>query len=155
MHMRTMLVASVIGLSFACAAGPASGQQIYKWKDASGVVHFSQTPPANGTHYAKMTLTQEPEVSSNPPPAASAQQQPSDATATAPRQATPEGGTQPDTASNRAKLCQQLSSNIALLQGKQPVVTGGSNGKQEVLSDSAREQQLATAHAQQAQYCAQ
>jgi hypothetical protein len=46
-----------------------------------------------------------------------------------------------------------LSSNIALLQGKQPVVTGGGDGKQQVMSDNAREQQLATARAQQVQYC--
>jgi hypothetical protein len=63
------------------------------------------------------------------------------------------GGTQPDTPSNRAELCKQLSSNIALLQGKQPVVTGGGDGKQQVMSDNAREQQLATARAQQVQYC--
>jgi hypothetical protein len=153
MHMRTLLVASVIGLSLACIAGLASGQQIYKWKDASGVTHFSQTPPNNGAHYSKMTLTQEPEVSSNPPSAASAE---TDASAprNESRQATATGDTQPNTSSNRAKLCQQLSDNVALLQGKQPVVTGGSNGKQEVMSDSARQQQLATAHAQQAQYCA-
>ncbi|MDE2226058.1 MAG: hypothetical protein KGJ46_12370, partial [Xanthomonadaceae bacterium] len=70
----------------------------------------------------------------------------------APQQTAPASSTQPDTASNRAELCKQLGSNISLLQSKQPVVTGG-NGKQEVMSDNAREAQLATARAQQGQYC--
>lgn len=152
MQLRTLIAASVIGLSFTCVAGLASAQQIYKWKDASGVTHFSQTPPSNGTHYSKMHLNTEPDVSSNPAPSASATP---DTTSddNAPVQQQPAtGGAQADTPSNRATLCKQLSSNIALLQSKQAVVTG-SPGKQQVMSDSAREQQLATARAQQTQYC--
>jgi hypothetical protein len=152
MQLRTLLAVSVIGLSLACMAGLASAQQIFKWKDASGVTHFSQTPPAAGTHYTKMHLTGEPEVSSNPP-ATSGSGDNTESNTNAPRQAAASDGTQPDTPSNRAELCKQLMSNISLLQSKQPVVTKGGNGKQEVMSDNAREQQLATARAQQAQYC--
>lgn len=152
MQMRTMLAASVIGFSLACAAGLASAQQIYKWKDANGVTHFSQTPPASGTHYSKMRLANEPEVSSNPPPSSNPASETNGEGNTAPQQPA-SAGTQADTPSNRAELCKQLSANISLLQGKQPVVTGGSNGKQQLMSDDAREQQLATARSQQAQYC--
>ncbi|MGH8183207.1 MAG: DUF4124 domain-containing protein [Rhodanobacteraceae bacterium] len=152
MQLRTMLVASVIGLSLACAAGAASAQQIYKWKDASGVTHFSQTPPPNGTHYTKMHLASEPDVSSNPPPASPAAPEP-DTRANAAARQTAASSSQPDTPTNRADLCKQLNSNISLLQGKQPVVTNGADGKQVIMSDNAREQQLATARAQQTQYC--
>lgn len=152
MHMRSFVVASAIGLSLACIAGFASAQQIYRWKDANGVTHFSQTPPSSGTHFTKMHLTGEPDVSSNPPPASGSADN-TEPSANAPQQTAPASSTQPDTASNRAELCKQLSSNISLLQSKQPVVTGGGNGKQEVMSDNAREAQLATARAQQAQYC--
>ena len=152
MQMRTMLAASVIGFSLACAAGLASAQQIYKWKDANGVTHFSQTPPASGTRYSKMRLANEPEVSSNPSPSSSPASE-TNGEGNAATQQPVSAGTQADTPSNRAELCKQLSSNISLLQGKQPVVTGGSNGKQQLMSDDAREQQLATARAQQAQYC--
>lgn len=153
MHMRSFVVASAIGLSLACIAGFASAQQIYKWKDANGVTHFSQTPPpSSGTHFTKMQLTSEPDVSSNPPPASAGTDNTEPGTSV-PQQTAPASSTQPDTASNRAELCKQLTSNISLLQGKQPVVTGGGNGKQEVMSDNAREAQLATARAQQAQYC--
>ncbi len=151
MQLRILIAVSVVGLSLACLAGVAGAQQIYKWKDANGVTHFSQTPPAAGTHYSKMSLTSAPEVSSNPPTAAGADNNQADNNP-APQPAA-SGNTQPDTPSNRVQLCKQLSSNIAVLSSKQPVVTAGSNGKQQVMSDSAREQQLATARAQQARYC--
>ena len=151
MHMRTVVAAAVVGLSLACAAGLANAQQIYKWKDASGVTHFSQSPPASGTHFTKMHLSGEPEVTSNPTPSAPADD--SAPESSAPQRAAATGGTQADTPANRAELCKQLASNVTLLQGKQPVVTGGANGKQEVMDDSARKQQLSTARAQQAQYC--
>ncbi|MES2402719.1 MAG: DUF4124 domain-containing protein [Pseudomonadota bacterium] len=150
MNMRNFAAAAAIGHSLACIAGFASAQQIYKWKDANGVTHFSQTPPASGAHYTRMHLTSEPDVSSNPPQAAETDN--SEPGTSAPQKTAASSATQPDTASNRAELCKQLTSNINLLQGKQPVVTGG-DGKQQVMSDSAREAQLATAQAQQAQYC--
>ena len=151
MQLRTIIAATAIGLSIACIAGLASAQQIYTWKDSGGVTHFSQSPPANGVHYTKMRLAGEPDVSSNPPAAAN----------NAPEASTKDQGTaaraanttQADTPSNRAELCKQLSSNVALLQGKQPVVTGGGGGKQQVMSDDSREKALATAQSQQAQYC--
>lgn len=152
MQLRTLLIASVVGLSFTCIAGFASAQQIYKWKDASGVTHFSQTPPATGTHYTKMRLANEPAVSANPP--STDEEDNAEAGDAGHRsQAAASAGSQPDTPSNRAELCKQLASNIALLSSKQPVVTGTGNGKPEVMGDNAREQQLATARAQQAQYC--
>ncbi|HEX7370770.1 MAG TPA: DUF4124 domain-containing protein [Rhodanobacteraceae bacterium] len=151
MSLRPLVVASILGLSLACAAGMANAQQIYKWKDANGVTHFSQTPPATGTHYSKMHLSSAPEISSNPPPANAGDSAQSDSSTD--NRARASSGTQPDTPSNRAQLCKQLNSNITLLQSKQPVVAAGSSGKQEVMSDNAREQQLATARAQQAQYC--
>ena len=151
MQLRTFIAASVIGLSLACIAGFASAQQIYKWKDANGVIHFSQTPPANGTHYAKMQLANQPEVSSGTSAPSNMESERAPETPVARPAAS--GGTRPDTPSNRAELCKQLSSNVALLQGKQPVVSDGSDGKQQVMSDNARAQQLATARAQQVQYC--
>jgi len=152
MQLRTFIAASVIGLSLACVAGFASAQQIYKWKDANGVIHFAQTPPANGTHYTKMQLANQPDVSSGTT-SASSNTESERAPETPVARPAASGGTQPDTPSNRAELCKQLSSNVALLQSKQPVVSDGSDGKQQVMSDNAREQQLATARAQQVQYC--
>lgn len=152
MQLRTFIAASVVGLSLACVAGFAGAQQIYKWKDANGVIHYSQTPPASSVHYTRMSLTSQPEVASGTPAPSNPESEGAPESDTATPSAA-SGGTLPDTPSNRAALCRQLSSNIALLQSKQPVVTSGNDGKQQVMSDDAREQQLAAARAQQGQYC--
>lgn len=152
MPLRTLIAASALGLALACIAGSASAQQVYRWKDANGVIHFSQLPPANGVHYTKVHLIGEPEVSSHPAPSDPGNNRAAP-TAEATTRAVPARGTQPATPSNRATLCKRLGSNIELLQSKQPVITSGSNGKQMVMSDNQREQQLATARAQQKQYC--
>ncbi|MDE2272052.1 MAG: DUF4124 domain-containing protein [Xanthomonadaceae bacterium] len=151
MPLRTFIAASVVGLSLACMAGFASAQQIYKWKDGNGVIHFSQTPPAAGTHYTRMNLTNTPDVSANPPATSPGTNGTQPSNPSPPQAAS--GGTQPDTPANREQLCNQLTSNIALLQGKKPVVSEGGSGKQQVMSDKDREQQLSTARAQQAEYC--
>jgi hypothetical protein len=153
MQLRTFFAASAVALSIACIAGFASAQQIYKWKDSSGVTHFSQTPPTNGAHYTKMHLTSEPEVSSPASAPADNESGANTEDKSAAARSDDSNTTQPDTPSNRAELCKQLSSNIALLQSKKPVVTDGDNGEQQVMGDDAREQQLATARAQQVQYC--
>ena len=152
MQLRTFIAASVIGLSLACVAGFASAQQIYKWKDANGVIHFSQTPPSSSTHYTEMRLASQPDTAAGTPASSNTESENQNASEARPARPA-SGGTQPDTPSNRAELCKQLSSNITLLQSKQPVVTDGSDGKQQVMSDNAREQQLANARAQQVQYC--
>ena len=44
----------VLAAALAFAAAPALAQQtageVYKWTDANGVTHYSQTPPANGRY---------------------------------------------------------------------------------------------------------
>lgn len=44
----------VLGAVLAFAAAPAIAQQtageVYKWTDANGVTHYSQTPPASGKY---------------------------------------------------------------------------------------------------------
>lgn len=154
MQLRTVIAASAIGLSIACVTTLASAQQVYKWTDASGTIHFSQTPPANGTHYSKMRLSNASGVSSVPPAASNPEPSRESANEGATRIPAQAQGGQTDTPENRTKLCQQLASNVSLLEGKQPVVTAGTNGDQQVMSDDAREKQLATARARQAQYCA-
>lgn len=152
MQARSLFVASVIGLSILGIAGFASAQQIYSWKDASGVVHFSQTPPSSGTHYTKMQVSSGSAVAARPsaPSGRAPSVEGGDAAVPPPA---PAQSTRPDTPANRTALCKQLRSNIALLQGTKPVVTRGGDGKQQVMDDGARQRQLATARSQQVQYC--
>lgn len=151
MQLRQLFIAMAIGTTIACVASFASAQQVYKWKDANGVVHYSQTAPTSGTNYSTVKLTGEPDISSNP--AATSSAKPA-ATPPVPANRLPaNNGTQANTPANLKRLCSQIDSNITALQGKTPVVRQDGEGGQSVMSDDQREQQLATAQAQKRKYC--
>lgn len=124
---------------------PAVSAQVYKWKDASGTVHYSEAPPPQGTRFEKIHTSGTAEPVAAPPPAPVAD--------------TPEGGSlEPpvqkvaDTPENRAKLCSSLKSNLSALQGSGPVVMD-QGGKPRALDAAQRKQQIANAQAQYDQYC--
>jgi hypothetical protein len=123
---------------------PLATAQVYKWTDASGTVHYSQAPPAEGTSYKKVTTTGSVEAP-NPTPAANAVAKPADnaAASTEPL---------PDTPENRSNLCKSLTANLAALKGSAPVVMQ-KDGKATALDDSQRKQQAAADTAQYNQYC--
>ena len=128
----------------------AAAQQIYKWKDANGTMHYSQSPPASGVHFQKMTLSGGTE-SADAPAATTG----SDATSSAPATTPASAPTAPvaDTPANRAKLCATLQSNLTTLKGNGPVVMQD-GGQNKLLDEQQRTQQLATANAQYQQFCA-
>ena len=137
---------SLIVVALLLVAPLAFAQQIYKWTDAKGTVHYSQSAPPEGTRYQKVKLTGIVESGD-----ASATQPAAD---NAPAQvASPAPAPMTDTPANRAKLCATLKSNLATLQGSGPVLMQ-QGGKPTVLSDTQRKQQAATANAQYQQYCA-
>ncbi|HKR76371.1 MAG TPA: DUF4124 domain-containing protein [Rhodanobacter sp.] len=138
---------SLIVVALLLLAPLAAAQQIYKWTDAKGTVHYSQSAPPEGTRYQQVKLTGGVESSANTPTT-----QPNAETTPAPAN-TPAPAPVTDTPANRAKLCATLKSNIATLQGSGPVVMQ-QDGKPTVLSDAQRKQQVDTANAQYQQYCA-
>jgi hypothetical protein len=136
-------------LPFAVAlllVAPLACAQVFKWTDAHGTVHYSQTPPPTGTRYSRVT------VSGSVEPVAPAPNT-EGGTAPAPDAAPPASATVADTPANRAKLCASLKSNLATLQGSGPVVMQ-SNGQQKVIDDAQRKQQIDNAQAQYQRYCA-
>lgn len=135
---RSLLVVALL-----LAAPLATAQQIYKWKDAQGTMHYSQQAPTQDVHYQQVQLKAGVESANTATP------KPASATTTAPAAATEMA----DTPDNRSKLCATLKSNLATLRGKGPVVMQ-QNGKPAALDDSQRQQQIATAEAQYGQYCA-
>ena len=54
--LATFAVALAVG-----AASPAAAQQVYKWKDARGVTHYSEKPPASG-QYTTQEAVRDPAV---------------------------------------------------------------------------------------------
>ncbi|PWK84709.1 DUF4124 domain-containing protein [Fulvimonas soli] len=122
---------------------PLAAAQVYKWTDASGTVHYSETPPPQGTKYQQMTLSGSAEPIAQPSSSESRENRPE-----------PEApASVADTPANRARLCASLKSNLETLKGSGPVVMQ-EGGQQKVLDDSQRKAQIDAAGRQYQQYCA-
>jgi hypothetical protein len=139
MRRLSIAVALLLIAPLACA-------QVFKWTDAHGTVHYSQTPPPNGARYSRVTVTGTVE------PVASGH---AESNAVPSPRETSEQTSRPtaDTPANRKKLCSSLKSNLDMLQGDQPVIMQA-NGQQKVIDAAQRKQQLDAAQAQYQRYCA-
>jgi Domain of unknown function (DUF4124) len=77
--LRVSLIASALALGVAPAVF-ASGE-VYQWKDASGVTHYSQTPPPQGKFQARSIYHREPATNAQPTVAANTTESPQCSTA--------------------------------------------------------------------------
>jgi subtilisin family serine protease len=145
----------LIALLAACSAQAA---EVYKWVDANGVMHYSDSPPPKDAQKVEkvrvgggLVAATDPAVAANPsegeagvPP--DAQQKPKQ-----PPQPPPAVD---DTPENRAKLCSTAQSNLELLQSKFPVTgTNAGDGSQQMLDDKARQGRVAVEQQNVATYC--
>lgn len=147
--MRRLSIALVLLL-----VAPLACAQVYKWTDAHGTTHYSETPPPTGTKYSQVSVntgTSAPAGSDNSPAASS-----TSGTSTSPSSSdtSQPAGNVADTPENRAKMCTSLKANIGALQGSGPVVMTGSGGQQQLLNADQRKQQLDASQSQYSQYCA-
>jgi hypothetical protein len=141
--MKAIQVAFGLLAAVAATAGH-SADKVYKWKDANGVVHFSDAPPPKGTEFnnvrivnqsAAITQT-EPQT---PPPAA-------DAAATG-------GGETKAVADNgKAARCASAQDRVALLSSAQPL-TVPQDGKYVPMTAADRAAELSIAKATVASLC--
>ena len=152
--MRRLLLAAILLL-----LTPLAFAQVYKWTDAGGTVHYSETPPAAGVNYKLIKTSGSADPIATPAPVADPVDNPDESTATALGVAIgttylPTAAAKPmtDTPENRSKLCTSLKANLTALQGNAPVVMQ-QDGKNVSLDDSQRKVQTATAQAQYEQYC--
>jgi uncharacterized protein (DUF2126 family) len=125
---------------------PLVSAQVYKWVDAKGTTHFSESPPPAGTKYAQVNVA----ASDAEAAAASSTALP----ANAPTDTSDQNQVMTDTPENRAKLCTQLKGSINTLSGSGPVVEQ-QDGQQILLNADQRKQQLQASQSQFQQYCAQ
>jgi hypothetical protein len=127
--MRRQTFQTMLGLSLLLAATAATAGDLYQWKDANGVTHYSQTPPASGS-YRERTETGRDDGA-----------KPVQAAAITPAEL-------PQCATSRA--------NIALLESKSPVQQDTDNdGKPDkTLDDTDRATQLEYARAMLKANCA-
>ena len=129
-------VLAVAGLSAGHAQQTAG--EVYQWKDANGVTHYSQTPPAKGA-YTQRAITHTGSAAPVVQPATV------DASATITAAAGVSGNPQ----------CATARSNIAALEGKAEVQqdTDGDGKPDKTLSDAERSGQMELAQAAVKAYC--
>ncbi|WP_132998996.1 DUF4124 domain-containing protein [Luteimonas arsenica] len=124
----------VLGAVLAFAAAPALAQQtageVYQWKDANGVTHYSQTPPAQG-RYEQRVITS----SGAAAPTAAVEAKADDAAAGNPQ-------------------CATARANVATLQAEGDVqIDAEGDGQLRVLNAEQRANQLELAQAAVKAYC--
>ncbi|WP_238346179.1 DUF4124 domain-containing protein [Luteimonas saliphila] len=121
---RLPLLALAAGL---LAASTAYAAEVYQWKDANGVTHYSQTPPPKGS-YQQRQIT-----SAGAGTALQAAQ--TEAPADNPQ-------------------CAAARANVAALAGNRPVHEAGEDGQPgRALNDAERASQLELANAAVKAYC--
>lgn len=127
-------------------AGAASAQ-VYKWTDASGTVHYSESAPPAGTRFTRIHTSGNADPVA-PPPADESPALP--ATASTDNEAKKPMA---DTPENRTRLCGSLETNLAALKTTGPVVVMDQTGTPRKLDDEQRQQQLQVTQTQYQQYC--
>ncbi|HEX7916307.1 DUF4124 domain-containing protein [Rudaea sp.] len=131
-----------LAVLFAQAAGAAD---LYRWTDANGVIHYSDTQPRGQSKATRVRITgaESTDSSAQTPPAGSATTDPSQSTAAAPTAAA-------DTQENRKQACDKARSTLELLQGKSPLADAAS-GKP--LDAKARAERMVAVQQNVAIYC--
>lgn len=64
-----------LALALAVGGGSVQSDEVYRWKDSKGQVHFGDRPDANGSHGAKKVVVPRPNLAKGlerPPPTAPA-----------------------------------------------------------------------------------
>ncbi|GAA3931394.1 DUF4124 domain-containing protein [Luteimonas lutimaris] len=114
----------LFGLSLLLAMAAASAGELYQWKDANGVTHYSQTPPASG-QYTERTESGR-DVARSPAEAEAKADKPAE-----------------------SPQCTTARANIALLESESPVQqdSDGDGQPDKTLDDTERANQLELARA--------
>lgn len=123
------LTIACAALVLAVTAPGALASEIYQWKDASGVTHYSENPPPAGTPYQTRRITD-----------AGASPQATGADAAPP-------------AAEASPQCATARSNIEVLQGDGPVHEDDGSGNARELDAAERASQLVLAEAAVRAYC--
>lgn len=138
----------LLALSCFVVGAYAADQQVYKWTDASGVVHFSDAPPpkdAKDVQLMRVSGSDRPrsvDTAANGEPVSGAEGE-NGSTLAAP----------PDPKDANAKACATARNNLEILNSKMPVSVTGPDGKALPLDDKARAAQIAAANANVELYC--
>jgi len=146
--MQRLLPALMAGLVVACTCVSATAGDVYQWKDAKGITHYSNTPPANGTYKTRVVHTDDTPAPAPATTAATASAAPAPAPAAAPA-AEAKPGEDPG--------CAIARKDVELLQAQAPVLmdSDGDGKPDKILSDEDRAKHLQVAQSALKGRCAQ
>jgi hypothetical protein len=136
-----MRLPTLIALAALATAPAALAQQVYKWKDADGVTHYSASPPPKEVEAQKMTLRSQPAGAPAEAPAEG------EAGATAATEAPAEGAGVSDAAQReRDAACLTARGNVERLENN-PFISmdKDGDGNDELLSPEEHDAQLVRA----------
>lgn len=142
--MKAIQVAFGLLAAVAATAGH-SADKVYKWKDASGVVHFSDAPPPKGTEFNNVRIVNQSAAITQTEP-----QTPPPAGDTA--AATGNGEAKAVADSGNAARCAAAQDRVALLSSAQPL-TVQQDGKYVQMAAADRAAELNIAKATVASLC--
>lgn len=143
--MRGMLPTLLISLLLVLPA--IAGAQVYKWKDAKGVVHYSDSPPPNGVKFKTLHIRAQ---SDQPPPSNDHGDKGNQADGNSGAQ---EAGNGNGRSAQLKRFCAQLQSNITLLKSNQNLQRMDSKGKATPIDAKVRAQQLKQQQLRYNAYC--
>ena len=136
-------IAFTFGMMLALAANLAAADQVYKWVDAQGQVHYSSTPPASTKVQAKqMTVyvpPPDPQSLQNSQQLQQAQSDKDKAAADAAAKNKPDASAE----AQKKAHCDDLRSRLVVLQQSGRAATTDAQGKLTYLDDDARAKQEA------------
>jgi hypothetical protein len=129
---------ATIALAALSIAAVADAQQVYSWKDAKGVTHYSDSPPPAGAKTKR-----EIQVPAVAPAVATVSRAPAAQVAKAADAAATKPAKPVETEAQRAAReanCKTAQANLAILQGKSAVAVDedGDGKNDKVLDDKAR-----------------
>lgn len=140
----------LIALSFT-AVSAAQAEQVYKWTDAKGVTHFTDSPPPKDVSKDKVTRL---EVAKDQPSSSQSSTNTNSSMPTSSAQESPGSAAEVNPAQQLADACTKARSQVELLQSNHQVVMER-NGKNEQLDDTAKKAELVKAQERVAAYCKQ
>ena len=133
----------------ALAAAGLQAADLYKWTDADGVVHYSDTEPPASVKSVKMHVAGTKTAAETDAAANDAAEAAASAT-----KVEAQAGTLASSVQSAERRCEQARANLEVLQGKLAVGMDTSDtGKPEVLDDKQRQAEVARSQSIIATYC--
>ncbi|MGA8277464.1 MAG: DUF4124 domain-containing protein [Rhodanobacteraceae bacterium] len=147
MKSTALLLVLMIAPAGVCA------EEVYAWTDATGVKHFSDSPPPADVHNARRLTLHGGTAATTSAPASSGTSSETDTGADVTDAATA-GQAPGSSADSQAKACETARNNLKLLQSNYQIsMPNGADGKPQVIDKGRRDLEIARAKDQISFYC--